>query len=174
MHIYIYIPLHAHVHTHSFINDLIVYLKHKYGPVIHINNDADDLYAPMFADDVSSVADTVINLQRQINAIDEFCVDTGISLNLDKSKVMVFRNGSPLRTYEIWTFRGNPIEVTTFYKYIAAYFTSTPSWSKTIDTLGRQPLKAVVFMFKYQKEFGYFFANAFFIFLMQVWGYQFT
>ena len=45
----------------------------------------------MFADDVSSVADTVLNLQRQINYIDDACKDTGMNLNLDKSKIIVFR-----------------------------------------------------------------------------------
>jgi len=44
----------------------------------------------MFADDVSSVADTVF-LQRQINYIDDACKDTGMNLNLDKSKIIVFR-----------------------------------------------------------------------------------
>mgnify|MGYP000042990229 FL=1 len=72
----------------------------------------------MFADDVSSVADTVSNLQRQINYIDDFCKDTGMNLNLDKSKIMLFRNGGPLRTYERWTFRGNIVEVVPYYKYL--------------------------------------------------------
>jgi len=59
----------------------------------------------MFAEVVSSVTGTVLNLQRQINYIYDFCKDTGMNLNLDKSKIIVFRNGGPLRTYESWTFR---------------------------------------------------------------------
>ena len=77
----------------------------------YINNDSDDIHALMFADDVSSVADTVLNLQRQINDMDDFCKDTGMNFNIDKSKIIVFRNGGPLRTYERWTFRGNIVEV---------------------------------------------------------------
>ena len=52
-----------------FINDLINFLKQKCGSGIYINDNVDDLYALMFADDVSSVADTVINLQRQIQIL---------------------------------------------------------------------------------------------------------
>ena len=44
----------------------------------------------MFADDVSSVADTVLILQRQINSIYDVCKDTGMNLFLDKSKIIVF------------------------------------------------------------------------------------
>ena len=59
----------------------------------------------MIDDNVSSVADTVLNLQRYINYIDDFSKDTDMNLNLDKSKRIVFRNDGPLRTYERWTFR---------------------------------------------------------------------
>ena len=87
-----------------FINDLVTYLRTKCGKGIHINNDSDDIHAFMFADDASSVADTVLNLQRQINYIDDFCKDTGMNLTLDTSKIIMFRNGRPLRTYEIGHF----------------------------------------------------------------------
>ena len=90
----------------------------KYGAGIHIHNDYDDLHALMFADHVSSVADTVLNLQRQINDIDDFCKDTGMNFNIDKSKIIVFRNGGPLRTYERWTFRGNIVEVVPYYYHV--------------------------------------------------------
>ena len=113
----------------------------------------------MFADDVSSVADTVLDLQCQLNYIDEFCKDTGMYLNLDKSMIIVFRNGGPLRTHERWTFRGNIVEVVPYYKYIDAFFMSTLSWNKTKETLSQQASKAVVNTLKHQKRFGYFFAN---------------
>ena len=47
----------------------------------------------MFADDVSSFADSVIRLQKQINLIEKFCKSVGMSLNLSKTKIIVFRNG---------------------------------------------------------------------------------
>ena len=49
--------------------------------------------ALMFADDVSSFADSVVTLQRHIiNLIEKFCKSVGISLNLSKTKIIVFRN----------------------------------------------------------------------------------
>lgn len=83
-----------------FINDLVAYLKQKCRSGIFISNDIEDLYALMFADDISSVAETVVKLQKQIDYIDEFCQETGMKLNLDKSKIMVFRNGGCLRRSE--------------------------------------------------------------------------
>ena len=72
-------------------------------------------------------------------------VDTGMNIYLDKSKIIVFRNGGPLRTYETWIFRGNRVEVVTYYKYIGAFFTSTLSWNKAKETLSQQASKAVEF-----------------------------
>ena len=110
----------------------------------------------MFADDVASVADTKQNLQRQINYIEQFCNVTGMKINVDKSKIMVFRRGGPLRSYEQWYFNGNQIEVVPYYKYLGAFFTPTLSWSKTQDTLRLQATKAVASIYTFQKRFGYF------------------
>ncbi|KAH3819990.1 hypothetical protein DPMN_121734 [Dreissena polymorpha] len=48
----------------------------------------------MFADDIAAAAETASKLQIQINRIHEFCEATGMQLNLDKSKIIVFRNGA--------------------------------------------------------------------------------
>ena len=49
----------------------------------------------MFADDVANCAETAIKLQQQINIVDQFCTDTGMEINLDKTEITVFRNGGP-------------------------------------------------------------------------------
>ena len=47
----------------------------------------------MYADDVANCADTAIKLQNQINTVSEFCTNTGMELNVDKTEIIVFRNG---------------------------------------------------------------------------------
>ena len=98
---------------------------------------------------------------------------------------MVFRNGGPLRAYEKWTYRGNTREVVSFYKYIGDFLTPKLSWTKTKDILAKQASKAVVNIFKYQKEYGYFYANEaltlfdsiavpMLCYSAEVWGYQYS
>ena len=139
-----------------FINDLIAHLKKNSGSGIFVTQQIEDLHAFMFADDVAAIADTVVNLQRKISAIEQFCDHTGMKLNLDKSKIVVFRNGGSLRHCERWFYKGNPIEVVSFYKYLGAYFTSRLSWFKTQQMLSMQAQKAVNTIFRYGKHFGYF------------------
>ena len=59
----------------------------------------------MFADDIANCADTRIRLQKQLNIISEFCQLTKMTVNLNKTEIIVFRNGGPLRSYESWTFK---------------------------------------------------------------------
>jgi len=68
----------------------------------------------MYADDVSGLADTAVQLQRLINNIEVFCDKVKMKVNMDKSKIMVFRNGGPLRRYEHRTYQGANVEVVSF------------------------------------------------------------
>ena len=47
----------------------------------------------MYAGDIVLVGETIIQLQRKINISEKFCRKYGMKVNLDKTKVMVFRNG---------------------------------------------------------------------------------
>jgi hypothetical protein len=108
----------------------------------------------IFVDYVSSFADTAINLQRQINEICYYCAETpGMSIYHDKSKIIVFRNGSPLRQYEHWMYNAKEIEVVNCYKYLETILDLTK------DVLAIQATKAVYVIYAYQKHFGYFSVN---------------
>ena len=166
-----------------YINDIITYLKSKCEHGIQISHDNCDLYGLLFADDVSSFADTVLNLQHQINHISDFCDATGMQLNMSKSKIMVFRTGGVLRNSERWLYRGEEMEVVQFYKYLGTYFTAKLSWTKTKQTLALQANKAINTILHYQKQYGHFDHNdAFKLFdamvlpiltySSEIWGYQ--
>ena len=74
-----------------FINDLIAYLRSESDRGVFISNEIEDVMAFMFADDISCFSDTVIRLQRLINLVEKFCKSVGMTLNLAKTKIIVFR-----------------------------------------------------------------------------------
>jgi len=49
-----------------------------------------------------------------------------MQLNLDKSKIMVFRKGGPLRHYERRFYNESPIEVVSLYCVIGIWASSLP------------------------------------------------
>ena len=101
-----------------FINDLVSYLRSECENGVFISNENEDVLAYMFADDVSSFADSVVRLQKQINLIEKLCKSVGMSLNLSKTKIIVFRNGGIVKDAETWLYNENEIEVVSFYKYL--------------------------------------------------------
>ena len=110
----------------------------------------------MFADDVAVCAETAIKLQQQINIIDNFCLDTGMDINMDKTEITVFGNGGPLRRYEHWSYRGTQINITSEYKYMGILLTSSLSWSSAHSKLVSQAQRALFAIKAYQKPFGDF------------------
>lgn len=106
-----------------FINDLIKYQELKLNPGMFVSTGLTDLLALMFADDISSFSDTVIGLQGLINEIEIFCKTVGVEINLDKTKIIVFRNGGPLKQVEKWFLDGKIIENVSFYKHLNVLYT---------------------------------------------------
>lgn len=78
----------------------------------------------MYADDIVITAATVGDLQRNINALQKFCTQWKLQVNLQKSKIMVFRRGGRLRVSESWTYQNVPVEVVNSYKYLGITLTS--------------------------------------------------
>ena len=68
-----------------FINDLVKYLKHKSDGGIFVSDSTSNLFALLFADDVSSFSDTVVRLQKQIDNIAYFSDKIGMK-TLKKQK----------------------------------------------------------------------------------------
>ena len=165
-----------------FINDLVAYMKSETDHGIFVSNDIQDLLALMFADDVSCFSDTVIHLQRLIDLTDNFCKSVGMKLNLNKTKIMEFRNGGIVKQIEKWYYEGVEIDIVSTYKYLGLYFTPKLIWSRTKELLSQ---KAAASIFRFQRQFGFFHpSDAFKLFdsmvkpvacyMAEIWGYKYS
>ena len=56
----------------------------------------------MFADDVILESYTVCGLKNQLNILWETAERLGLAVNLDKSSIIVFRNGGHIASCEKW------------------------------------------------------------------------
>ena len=168
-----------------FINDLIAYLRSESDRGVFISNEIEDVMAFMFADDISCFSDTVIRLQRLINLVEKFCKSVGMTLNLAKTKIIVFRNGGITKHIEKWYYQRTEIEIVSIYKYLGIYFTPRLIWTKTKELLAMQAQKAVSSIFRFQKQFGFFSpSDAFKLFDSmvkpiamygaEIWGYEYS
>ena len=113
-------------------------------PGVFLNENAHSVHMIMYADDICAVNDTIGRIRSQMSVLEEFCDLYGLDVNINKTKLVVFRNGGPLRQNENVYFNGESIEVVPCYKYLGLMFSSSLSWSNAISTLRKQAEKAVI------------------------------
>ena len=86
----------------------------------------------MYADDIALIADTSVELQRKLKALESFCQKYGMEVDLTKTKVIVFRNGGRLSLKETFLYSWKTIDIVTHYKYLSIVFNSRLTWGHAI------------------------------------------
>jgi hypothetical protein len=110
---------------------------------IYVDENFPNLNILLYADDMVHLSDTIGQTQNQLNILSQFCSNFGMKVNLNKSKIMVFRNGGPLKDNEKWFYNGEKVETVTYYKYLGVVFSNRLKWSKATKTLAAQANKAL-------------------------------
>ena len=88
------------------------------------NPGAIELFTLLFADDIALTATTPAGLQTQINLLKRGAERLGLVVNLEKTKVMVFRKGGFLGRLEKWFYGEDRLEVVNKYKYLGYTLTT--------------------------------------------------
>lgn len=90
--------------------------------------------ALMYADDIVFFAETVVGMQLMMNRLGDYCKHWNLVVNLQKSKMMVFRGGGGrLSKNEKWTFNGCAVETVREYKYLGVLITSNLNMKRHLD-----------------------------------------
>ena len=80
----------------------------------------------LYADDIVLISVSLEGLQRHLGALDDFCIQRGLTVNLGKTKIMIFHTSSAVRSAATFTATGGRVEVVTSYVYLGVTFTSLP------------------------------------------------
>ena len=120
------------------------------------------MFLLLFADDIVLISSTIIGLQKQINELENFCIESKLMVNLDKTKVVVFKNGGKLAKQEKWYYENCKLESTNSYKYLGVYFTSQLSWSLHANYAAVQAKKVFLGILRQIHILGDLSMNAFF------------
>ena len=79
------------------------------------------------------LASAVIGLQNQLNVLCVAAERLCLTVNLDKSKVIVFRKGGFLAAKEKWFLGGAVVEVVNNYKYLGLTFSTGHSFTAAME-----------------------------------------
>ena len=87
----------------------------KHGVLLH--PDIIELFIMLFADDVVFLSYTPVGLLHQLNLLARNADALDLTVNLEKSNIVVFRNGGYLTTCEKWCYKDSVVKVVNAYKY---------------------------------------------------------
>jgi hypothetical protein len=119
-----------------FINELAIEIikNGKHGVTFFMDNF--ELFTLLLADDIILVSETVIGLQTQLNSLYRASTALGLTVNMEKSNIIVFRKGGYLASRERWLYNGIIMPVSNIYKYLGVHFTTRLSFTATCKELG--------------------------------------
>ena len=133
-----------------FINDII---KEVGGTNNCITINSYDLRLLLYADDMIIISDTPFHLQQMLNKLNEYCNRWSLNVNIDKTKITVFRNGGYLKKNESWKYDNRPLEIVSCYKYLGVHITSRGIWTECQKSKADQANKVLFSLKTIFKQF---------------------
>lgn len=76
----------------------------------------------LFADDLVLVAPSKINLQKKIECLRYYCVLNGLEIDMEKTKVVIFRRGGRLAVHGKFCYGDKNLDIVKTYTYLGVHF----------------------------------------------------
>jgi hypothetical protein len=118
-----------------FINELAIEIINNGRHGVTFLMDNFELFILLLADDLILVSETVIGLQTQLRNLHRASMSLGLTVNMEKSNIIVFRKGGYLAARERWVYNGMIMPVLNIYKYLGIYFSTKLSFTAACKDL---------------------------------------
>ena len=134
-----------------FLNDLEeVSATEGYGG---LDVDTFKLFMLLYADDIVIFSKNAEELQVGLDVLVNYCNRWKLKVNVDKTKIMVFRKGGVLPRNLKFYYNGQQLEIVNKFRYLGVVFTAGGSFSECQNTLAGQAQKAIFQLNKYLYKF---------------------
>ena len=111
------------------------------------------LFLLLYADDMTIFAETAEGLQKGLDILGSYCNRWKITVNIEKTKIMVFRKGGILPRDMRFLYNDQEMEIVKSFSYLGIVFTPGGSFSNAQTTLAGQAQKAVFKLNSYLYNF---------------------
>ena len=105
------------------------------------------------ADDITIFSETAEGLQVGLDILEKYCDRWKLTVNTEKTKIMVFRKGGILPRNLKFYYKTNELEIVRSFSYLGIVFTSGGSFSCAQTTLASQAQKAIYKLNSYLYKF---------------------
>ena len=122
-----------------FVNDVINNMNTDVPGLFTV--DELKIFMLLFADDSALFATTPDGLQHLLNELEIYCRVSGIKINTDKTKIMIFEKGRSTRHNFILC--NTELEIVDSFKYLGTHLFKNGSWYRTQKRLAQHSLFAL-------------------------------
>ena len=127
-----------------YLNDLCKMVKENNCDPVKLGGK--DVNMLMYADDIILLSKSKEGLQKSLNVCQRYFVNWKLQLNIRKTKVMVFNNGT--KSTPSFHYGNDPIEAVMKYKYLGIYLSNKGSFKLALDDLLVKAKKAYAAMYQ--------------------------
>ena len=99
------------------------------------------LFILLYADDTVLLSESSQGLQNALNTYAQYCDTWKLTVNIQKTKILIFSKGRPGSTN--FTFQGNQLETVNEYKYLGILFSRTGSFNRCKLHIANQATRAM-------------------------------
>ena len=110
-----------------YINDLEDEIIHK--GVGGVDIGMLKLFILLYADDIVLLAENELDMQNYLDALYEYSMKWRLCVNIEKTKIMIFRKGGRLSNNLDFKYGNNPIEIVCRFSYLGVVFTTGGSFT---------------------------------------------
>ena len=130
-----------------YINDLPLIFDDNCDPTQLNDNNISCL---LYADDLVLISESSSGLQRCLDKLSLNCNSWDLTVNFDKSKVMIFNKSGRKINQDKFIFNNSALEYCTEYKYLGILFKPSGSFTEATNLLCKKASKATLHITSYQ------------------------
>lgn len=97
----------------------------------------------LYADDLALIAESEEDLQRLLEVLASWCGDNMMTINMDKTKVIHYRNPSKERTCFSFTYSNQRIDVISSYRYLGLVLDEHLNYNVTAKAVAKAASRAL-------------------------------
>ena len=102
------------------------------------------IYLLLFADDAVIFSETPEGLQKSLDNFEIYCKKWYLTVNVQKTKVVVFRKGGNLAQNKVWSYNGQQLETVASFYFQGIVLSSGGSYKQATKTLQTRALKQCI------------------------------
>ena len=166
-----------------FINEFSDLIENSGIPGVQLFSEDIQVLILLFADDIALISDTIVGLQRQLQLLKDYCLESKLVVNIVKTKVLVFKMGGRISSHEKWHYDGNLLEVVNCFTYVGLTFTMHLSLNRMSSDLAKKGKRVLVSLLSALYEYGQMQKHIFFtlfdmkvvpilLYGSEIWGFK--